>query len=251
MPEDNKYKKLSRRDKKDLKRQINVESGQKSNNPNEKSFKNKDGIVSRDFSENPTVAKFKDVLHKVAYKAGAVKNKYRLTKVGKGNLPPAAKPPKTPPIDKPEMKPLESVESLSRNFISDPSQKTDKATPESKVIQTKGYDVSAKTPEGLTSKIDDALTKTTIGKDITKQDKEFRDAPEFARNKRIAANNAKRQADYLAKKNAAAALKAKNARKPGDRTEEVKAYRSGISTDTTLEYGSKYKKVRKKQLRNK
>lgn len=248
MPEDSKYKKIRGEEKKDLKKKIKVESGGYSKNPNKSSFKNKEGVVSKDFSESTTSAKIKDVAHSLLYKAGLKKNRYRTIKVGKGNLAPSTPPKKYPPIDKMEVKKLDEAGNISRRF----SVQADKNKPNSqelsKTIESKGYDVSSTESSDLAKKVDEALTKTSIGKDITQKDKEFVEAPEWDRNKRIAANNAKRHAEYLAKKKKAKELKEQNARKPGDRTREVEEYRAGISKDDSLKYGSKYKKIRKKQL---
>lgn len=78
---------------------------------------------------------------------------------------------------------LESVYSLSRKFKVIPDKNDPNNQDKAITKEEKGFEEKAKNPTDLSNRIDKALTKTSIGKDIKQVDKEFKEAPEFERNR--------------------------------------------------------------------
>jgi len=85
-------------------------------------------------------------------------------------IPRTVKPPIVPPIKKPEEK---SPGTKTSKFYSTSLKKPDE----------KGVDVKATSSEALKNKTNEALKSTDVGKPMTDTQKEFKEAPEFQKNK--------------------------------------------------------------------
>ncbi len=160
-------KKYTRKDKKKAKKAAKIESGKYATSRERAERKGKRrGTGETDYSESAIGAAVKDAAHRVAYKTGLTKKRYRTKKVAPGNVgEPREKKTYTRAPKKPEM---EKVEVQAAKFQSKKGE----------VARSKTY--AAKTEEGLES-----ATKKATAEISTEAPKSKSDVgkKEFAKNK--------------------------------------------------------------------